>query len=34
MRILIVTDQYAPMIGGVPSVTGMLALGLDQRGTR
>ena len=32
MRIMIVTDQYAPMVGGVPSVTRRLALDLDQRG--
>jgi glycosyltransferase involved in cell wall biosynthesis len=29
---MIVTDQYAPMIGGVPSVTGALARGLSERG--
>ena len=32
MRILIVTDQYAPMVGGVPNVTRTLALGLAGRG--
>lgn len=32
MRIMIVTDQYAPMVGGVPSVTRALALGLARRG--
>jgi glycosyltransferase involved in cell wall biosynthesis len=32
MRILIVTDQYAPMVGGVPNVTRTLALGLVRRG--
>ena len=29
---MIVTDQYAPMVGGVPSVTGALARGLSERG--
>jgi glycosyltransferase involved in cell wall biosynthesis len=29
---MIVTDQYAPMIGGVPSVTAALARGLSERG--
>ncbi|HEY0933922.1 MAG TPA: glycosyltransferase, partial [Trebonia sp.] len=29
---LIVTDQYAPMIGGVPTVTRDLARGLSERG--
>jgi glycosyltransferase involved in cell wall biosynthesis len=32
MRILIVTDQYAPMVGGVPTVTRALATGLADRG--
>lgn len=32
MRIMIVTDQYAPMVGGVPSVTQALARGLAGRG--
>lgn len=32
MRILIVTDQYAPMVGGVPTVTRALAAGLADRG--
>ncbi len=32
MRIMVVTDQYAPMVGGVPSVTRALALGLAERG--
>jgi len=32
MRILIVTDQYAPLVGGVPAVTGALARGLAERG--
>jgi glycosyltransferase involved in cell wall biosynthesis len=32
MRILIVTDQYAPMVGGVPTVTRSLATGLAERG--
>jgi glycosyltransferase involved in cell wall biosynthesis len=32
MRIMVVTDQYAPMVGGVPNVTRMLSLGLAQRG--
>ncbi|HEY5361184.1 MAG TPA: glycosyltransferase [Streptosporangiaceae bacterium] len=32
MRIMLVTDQYAPMVGGVPTVTRTLALGLAQRG--
>jgi glycosyltransferase involved in cell wall biosynthesis len=32
MRILIVTDQYAPMVGGVPTVTRALATGLAERG--
>ena len=31
-RVLIVTDQYPPMVGGVPSVTSQLALGLSERG--
>jgi glycosyltransferase involved in cell wall biosynthesis len=29
---MIVTDQYAPMVGGVPSVTVALARGLGERG--
>jgi glycosyltransferase involved in cell wall biosynthesis len=32
MRILLVTDQYPPMIGGVPTTTRELALDLAQRG--
>ena len=32
MRILVVTDQYAPMVGGVPNVTQTLAHGLAGRG--
>ena len=32
MRILVVTDQYAPMLGGVPNVTQTLASGLAGRG--
>ena len=32
MRVLIVTDQYAPMTGGVPAVTQALAHGLAGRG--
>jgi glycosyltransferase involved in cell wall biosynthesis len=32
MRILVVTDQYFPMVGGVPAVTRTLAAGLAQRG--
>jgi len=32
MRVMIVTDQYAPMVGGVPSVTRALARGLARRG--
>ena len=32
LRVMIVTDQYAPMIGGVPSVTRDLAAGLSERG--
>ncbi len=32
MRIMIVTDQYAPMVGGVPTVTRTLARGLAGRG--
>ena len=31
MRILIVTDQYAPMVGGVPTVTRALAIGLARK---
>jgi|HubBroStandDraft_1064217.scaffolds.fasta_scaffold21022_4 glycosyltransferase involved in cell wall biosynthesis len=32
MRIIVVTDQYTPMVGGVPAVTRGLAVGLAQRG--
>ena len=32
MRILVVTDQFAPMVGGVPNVTQTLAHGLAERG--
>src|SRR5262249_52905265 len=32
MRVLVVTDQYAPMVGGVPTVTRALARGLAERG--
>ncbi len=32
MRIMIVTDQYPPMIGGVPAVTQQLATSLAERG--
>lgn len=32
MRILIVTDQYPPMVGGVPTVTHGLAVDFAQRG--
>jgi glycogen synthase len=32
LRILIATDQYEPMIGGVPTVTRELARGLAERG--
>src|SRR5450432_2135584 len=32
MRIMIVTDQYTPMIGGVPTVTRGLALDFAERG--
>jgi len=32
MRIMVVTDQYAPMVGGVPTVTRTLARGLARRG--
>jgi glycosyltransferase involved in cell wall biosynthesis len=32
MRVMVVTDQYAPMVGGVPAVTGGLARGLAERG--
>jgi glycosyltransferase involved in cell wall biosynthesis len=34
LRIMIVTDQYAPMVGGVPTVTRELARGLAERGHR
>jgi glycosyltransferase involved in cell wall biosynthesis len=32
MRIMVVTDQYEPMVGGVPTVTKELAQGLAGRG--
>jgi glycosyltransferase involved in cell wall biosynthesis len=32
LRVMIVTDQYAPMVGGVPTVTRELAHGLAERG--
>jgi glycosyltransferase involved in cell wall biosynthesis len=32
LRVMIVTDQYQPMIGGVPAVTEELARGLAERG--
>jgi glycosyltransferase involved in cell wall biosynthesis len=32
MRIMLVTDQYEPMVGGVPTVTRELAHGLAERG--
>jgi glycosyltransferase involved in cell wall biosynthesis len=32
MRVLIVSDQYPPMVGGVPTVTRALATGLAGRG--
>jgi glycosyltransferase involved in cell wall biosynthesis len=32
LRVLIVTDQYEPMVGGVPTVTRDLAAGLGERG--
>src|SRR6202040_385199 len=32
LRVLIVTDQYEPMVGGVPTVTRELARGLAGRG--
>ena len=32
LRVLIVTDQYEPMVGGVPTVTRDLARGLARRG--
>lgn len=32
MRIMVVTDQYEPMVGGVPAVTSELARGLAERG--
>jgi hypothetical protein len=32
LRVMIVTDQYAPMVGGVPTVTSDLAAGLSERG--
>ena len=32
LRVLIATDQYEPMVGGVPTVTRELARGLTERG--
>ena len=32
LRVMIVTDQYEPMVGGVPTVTKDLAAGLAGRG--
>jgi len=32
MRVMVVTDQYEPMVGGVPTVTRELARGLAERG--
>jgi glycosyltransferase involved in cell wall biosynthesis len=32
VRVLVVSDQYAPMVGGVPTVTRALAHGLTERG--
>jgi glycosyltransferase involved in cell wall biosynthesis len=32
LRVMIVTDQYQPMVGGVPAVTSELARGLAERG--
>ena len=32
MRIMVVTDQYESMVGGVPTVTRELARGLAKRG--
>src|ERR1700691_2743312 len=32
LRVLIATDQYEPMVGGVPTVTRELARGLAERG--
>ena len=32
LRIVLVTDQYPPMVGGVPTVTRALAAGLAARG--
>lgn len=32
LRVMIVTDQYQPMVGGVPTVTEELARGLAERG--
>jgi len=32
LRVMIVTDQYEPMVGGVPTVTRELAVGLADRG--
>jgi glycosyltransferase involved in cell wall biosynthesis len=32
LRVMIVTDQYEPMVGGVPTVTRELAHGLAERG--
>ena len=32
MRVMVVTDQYEPMVGGVTAVTRGLARGLAERG--
>jgi glycosyltransferase involved in cell wall biosynthesis len=32
VRVIVVTDQYPPMVGGVPTVTSTLAHGLARRG--
>jgi glycosyltransferase involved in cell wall biosynthesis len=32
LRVMIITDQYEPMVGGVPAVTRDLAAGLSERG--
>ncbi|MBO0825933.1 MAG: glycosyltransferase, partial [Actinobacteria bacterium] len=32
LRIVLVSDQYPPMVGGVPTVTAQLAAGLADRG--
>ncbi len=34
MRIMIVTDQYPPMVGGVPTVTQGLAVDFANRGNQ